>query len=100
MEAAVDDGTIKRAEAASVSIVNETSGTARLSLRSASTGYDGRLGFTDSSGLLAALEVNADAVMDGTGGGQVVAVGSSETERSEERRVGEEWGRGRWAGEE
>ena len=80
MEAAVDDGTIKRAEAASVSIVNETSGTARLSLRSASTGYDGRLGFTDSSGLLAALEVNADAVMDGTGGGQVVAVGSSETE--------------------
>ena len=80
MDAAVDEGTIKRAEAASISIVNETSGTARLSLRSASTGYEGRIGFTDSSGLLDALQINADAVMDGTGGGQVVAVGASETE--------------------
>lgn len=81
MRQAADDGIIKHTEIPAASIVNETSGTARLSIRSATSGFDGRLGFVDGgSGLLAALEVDNDAIAEGTSGGQTVAVGTSETD--------------------
>jgi flagellar hook-associated protein 2 len=68
-----------RDDAASASIVKETSGTARLSLRSGGTGFANRLEFTDSAaGLLALLEVNADVAATGTGGGQITAVGTND----------------------
>ncbi len=79
MAGAVESGTIKSQDAASASIVKETSGTARLSLRSGGTGFANRLGFTDSSdGLLAAIELNNEAVALPGGGGQVFDVGTSE----------------------
>ncbi len=81
MADAASDDLIKRAERPGASVVKETSGTARLSLRSGETGFAGRLQFTDSAdGLLAALEIDTDAVAAGTGGGQVTAVGTSETD--------------------
>lgn len=81
MASAVDDGTIEANERAGVSVINETSDTARLSLRSAKTGFGGRFTFTDSAdGLLSALEVNANTVASGTGGGQITEVGTSETD--------------------
>ncbi len=81
MSAAADDGTIQRGDAASASVVNETSDTARLSVRSGETGFAGRLAFTDSAdGLLAALDLTNAGAVAGTGGGQVAAVGTSETD--------------------
>ncbi len=80
MDAAANTGDIKRTQRASSSVLTETSTTARLSLRSAETGFAGRLSFGDSAnGLLALLEVDANAVRSGTGGGQVYAVGTDET---------------------
>ncbi len=80
MNTAADAGSIKRTQRISSSLLNETSTTARLSLRSADTGYAGRLSFTDSAnGLLGLLEVNNNAVRSGAGGGQVYAVGADET---------------------
>lgn len=81
MRTAADAGTIKHTEIPSASLVNETSSSSRLSLRSASTGFEGRLSFTDSqSGLLAALQIGHDGLMDGNSGGQTRLVGSSETD--------------------
>ncbi len=81
MAAAVDAGTLKSGERAYASVVNETASTARLSLRSGQTGYQYRLAFVDSAnGLLAALELTNNAVVSGTSGGQVKAVGTSETD--------------------
>lgn len=81
MTSAVDNGTIESKERPSVSVVNETSDTARLSLRSAQKGYQGRLTFSDSAnGLLSTLEVNADQLASGTSGGQITDVGTSETD--------------------
>lgn len=81
MSDAVTDGTIDAADKAVASVVNETSDTARLSLRSGNTGYDNRLQFTDSRhGLLALLEVTTETAASGTAGGAVVAVGTSETD--------------------
>lgn len=81
MDAAVDAGTIEDDDAALASMINETSDTARLSLRSGQTGYANRLDFTDSSGgLLSLLQLNNNAVASGTGGGQVTDVGTSETD--------------------
>lgn len=78
---AADADLIKRTERAGASVVNETSETARLSLRSGTTGFAGRLQFSDSAdGLLAALDVTRDEVAAGTGGGQVTAVGTGETD--------------------
>lgn len=79
-DAAVAAGTIeKRSDGAGASVVNETSDSARLSLRSGGTGYENRLGFTDSAGgLLALLEVDAATVASGTGGGQIAAVGTND----------------------
>jgi len=81
MDAAVTAGTIKSTERASSSTVNETSTTARLSLRSGQTGFTNRLTFTDSgNGLLSLLEVNSASVVSGTNGGQITAIGTSETD--------------------
>ena len=81
MDAAVTAGTIKNTEQASSSTVNETSTTARLSLRSGQTGFTNRLTFTDSAnGLLSLLEVNSASVVSGTSGGQITAIGTSETD--------------------
>lgn len=80
MDDAADAGDIKRTQRPSASVLTETSTTARLSLRSADSGYAGHLSFTDSAnGLLGLLEVNNNAVRSGTGGGQVYAVGTDET---------------------
>lgn len=80
MDQAVQNGTITSSQAAHGSVVNETSDTARLSIRSGQTGYANRLQFVDSgAGLLASLEVTNAVVASGTNGGQVVDVGTSET---------------------
>ena len=73
--AAVADGRLEEGTGASASVVRETSGTARLSVRSAATGYANRLQFTDPDGILAALEVDNTSVRSGTGGGAVYEVG-------------------------
>ena len=81
MDAALDDGSILSSELASASVVNETTDTARLTLRSGQTGFANRLEFTDSAaGLLAQLDVTNTAVSTGTAGGQVTNVGTSETD--------------------
>lgn len=82
MGGAVNDEALEATgDRARASVVNETSDTARLSLRSGRTGYDGRLDFTDSAGgLLALLEVNANALSSGTGGGQITAVGTGDAD--------------------
>jgi flagellar hook-associated protein 2 len=80
MNEAVADGTIESSETAQAALINETSTTSRLSLRSGQTGYTNRLEFVDSAaGLLSALELTNNAVASGTGGGQITAVGTSET---------------------
>ncbi|MFB3137902.1 MAG: flagellar filament capping protein FliD, partial [Phycisphaerales bacterium] len=54
---------------------------ARLSVRSGQTGFANRLTFTDSAnGLLSLLEVNSASVATGTNGGQITAIGTSETD--------------------
>lgn len=81
MREAAEAGTIRHTEVPTASVVNETSTTSRLSLRSSTSGFDGRLAFADSpSGLLAALDITNDALLDGTGGGQTRFVGTSETD--------------------
>ena len=76
VDAARTAGDLEAGTGASASVVRETSGTARLSLRSGATGYANRLTFTDSDGLLAALELDRTDVRTGTGGGAVHDVGS------------------------
>src|SRR5690606_26141938 len=79
MQAAIEAGEISSSERAHASVVNETNSTTRLSLRSAATGFTHRLEFGDSAdGLLALLEVNADALQEGPSGGQVTHVGTNE----------------------
>lgn len=64
MSAAADEGTIQRGDMASASVVNETSDTARLSLRSGDSGFAGRLSFTDSdNGLLGLLQINSTGLV-------------------------------------
>ncbi|WP_420456803.1 flagellar filament capping protein FliD [Rubrivirga sp.] len=75
--AAQADGLLAEGTGASASVVHETSGTSRLSLRSEATGFGNRLTFSDPDGILAALEVDRTEVRSGTGGGAVVAVGTS-----------------------
>lgn len=87
-QTAVDNGSISSDERPGVSVVNPMSGTARLSLRSSQTGYQGRLGFTDSAdGLLASgtktLGISADQLAKSGGvgaqGGELTEVGTDET---------------------
>jgi flagellar hook-associated protein 2 len=82
MSAAAADGTISADDKAGASLVNETSDTARLTLRSGDTGFANRLSFTDSgNGLLSLLQLDRAALAGDTGaGGQVTAVGTSETD--------------------
>jgi len=79
LQSAVDNGTISSDERPDVSVVNPTSDTARLSLRSSQTGFQGRLGFTDSgNGLLSELQVNANQLADDSQGGELTEVGTDE----------------------
>lgn len=79
-QSAVDNGTISSDERPDISVVNPTSDTARLSIRSAKTGYQGRLGFSDSAdGLLSSLEVNANQLANDSQGGELTEVGSDES---------------------
>jgi flagellar hook-associated protein 2 len=81
MSDAVNAGTIDADEKASISVVNESSGTARLSIRSADTGYGNRLEFTETNGsLLQELEIGQNQMATDTGGGQVYDVGTSQTD--------------------
>ncbi len=81
MSAAVTAETIEDDNKASSSVVNETTDTARLTLRSGETGYSKRISFTDSAnGLLAALDLSNAAVASGTGGGYVTDLGTSEAD--------------------
>lgn len=74
---AVADGDIERRHAPSISVVQETTASARLSLRAGQTGYDSRLHLTDSpGGLLAALGMAGTDVATGAGGGAVHALGT------------------------
>lgn len=83
MDAAVDDGTLTTGQKAAASVVNESSSTTRLSLRSGATGFSNRLTFTDSgNGLLDALDLldtaDPEKLATGTAGGQVKRVGTDE----------------------
>jgi flagellar hook-associated protein 2 len=79
LQTAVDNGTISSDERPSVSVVNPTSDTARLSVRSSQTGFQGRLGFTDSgNNLLSELQVNADQIANDSQGGELTEVGTDE----------------------
>ncbi|WP_412069082.1 flagellar filament capping protein FliD [Rubrivirga sp. IMCC43871] len=71
------DGRLAEGTGVAATVVSETDGTSRLSLRSAATGYDNRLTFSDPDGILAELQVDRTAVRSGTGGGAVYAVGTS-----------------------
>lgn len=80
MNAAMDAETIQSDEKAVASMVNETTDTARFTLRSGQTGFENRVTFTDSAnGLLAALDVSNAAVASGTGGGYVTDLGTTES---------------------
>ena len=76
MADAVADGTLDQSATTSASVVKETSGTARLSLRSGTSGYKGRLEL--SGAVFDHLGISRDALTSGTSGGQVTAVGMSE----------------------
>lgn len=89
---AVDNGSISSDERPNVSVVNPTSNTARLSVGSSETGYQGRLGFSNVSGQLvsdpatsndkAALGLNGDFFDNSDSGddfGKITKVGSSES---------------------
>jgi flagellar hook-associated protein 2 len=79
LQSAVDNGTISSDERPDVSVVNPTSDTARLSVRSSQTGFQGRLGFTDSgNNLLSELQVNADQIANDSQGGELTEVGTDE----------------------
>ncbi len=86
MDDAVAARTIEKEQAAYASVVNETSDTRRLTLKSGQSGYANRLSLTDTGSdppgnrLLEFLEIDAEVVAEGTGGGQVTAVGTSETD--------------------
>jgi len=81
MANAVDDGTIESNQKAQASVVMESSGTVRLSVRSGQTGYSNRLAFTDTDGLLGTLDVTAnDTTTDDGSGGQIYDVGTSATD--------------------
>lgn len=80
MAEAVDDGLIEREQMAQASVVMESSGTVRLSLRSGQTGYTNRLAFNDPDGLLGTLDITAnDTTTDDGSGGQIYEVGTSAT---------------------
>ena len=79
MLSAYNSETIETDERVNASVINETSDSARLSIRSGQTGYSNRINFeSDPDGLLAALGISNASVVAGDTGGQAVDVGSSE----------------------
>ena len=78
MDQAVADEVITNEERVRASVVNEETGTSRLSFRSDSSGYDYRMDFGASS-LLDDLNINNNAQTSGTTGGYMYAVGTSES---------------------
>ena len=79
MANAVDDGTLESGEKAQASVVMESSGTMRLSMRSGQTGYSNRLEL--SGGLLDTLDITAnDTTTSDNSGGQIYDVGTSATD--------------------
>jgi flagellar hook-associated protein 2 len=77
VEAARADGTLAEGTGVAASVIRETDGTSRLSLRGLATGYDNRIAVSDDpDGIAAALEVDRTAVRSGAGGGAVHAVGT------------------------
>jgi flagellar hook-associated protein 2 len=81
MDAALDAETIERDDRSVASMVNETTDTARLTLRSGRTGFSNRMTFTDSpDSLLTTLGLNTAVVASGTTGGYVTDVGTSESD--------------------
>jgi flagellar hook-associated protein 2 len=81
MDAALDAETIERDDRSVASMVNETTDTARLTLRSGRTGYSNRMTFTDSGdSLLTTLGLNTAGVASGTSGGYVTDIGTGESD--------------------
>lgn len=78
MDQAVADETITNEERVRASVVNEESGTSRLSIRSDSSGYKYRMDF-GASGLLDDLNINNAVLTSGTTGGYMHEVGTSES---------------------
>jgi flagellar hook-associated protein 2 len=86
---AVDNGDISSDERPDLSVVNPTSNTARLSVRSSETGFQGRLDFSNVSGELisdpaasndnAALGLNGDFFDGSDDFGKITEVGTSES---------------------
>jgi Flagellar capping protein len=87
-QSAVDSGKIASDERPNASVINPTSNTARLSVRSPEQGYDGRLEFSNTGtndGLLSELQVQrSDGAVgenaDGEDGGYITKVGASESD--------------------
>ena len=79
MSNAVSDETLNSDEVIHASVVNESSATSRLVLRSENTGYTYRMDFGSSS-LLDDLQVNANVASSGTAGGYIHEIGTSETD--------------------
>lgn len=78
MNNAVLNSTITRDEKVQASVVSEEKGVSRLVLRSASSGFDYRMDFTDSTdSLLNQLEVNAAVKAEGSNGGYMTEIGTS-----------------------
>ena len=78
MAEAVDDEVIANDERPNVSVVNETTDTARLTVTSADTGFENRLEFSnDADGLLDALGIDNDQEATGTEGGQITPIGEA-----------------------
>ena len=74
-----DAGTIDTENRAYASIINETSDTVRLSLRSGQTGYSNRIVFeSDTDSFLSDIGISDAVVVSGTSGGQAATVGTSE----------------------
>ncbi|HDR05988.1 MAG TPA: hypothetical protein ENN84_12195 [Candidatus Marinimicrobia bacterium] len=78
---AIGNETIEPDEKAIASVVKEESGTSRLVMKSAQTGYANRLEMIDSTdSLLSFLEVNSSSQYSGTSGGYLHNVGTGETD--------------------
>lgn len=73
MSAAVSAETITSDEAISASVVQESTDTARMVLRSTKTGSTYAIQFTDTDGLLAVLELDASGLSTGLNGGHITA---------------------------
>jgi len=77
---AVQDGLITNDQQPNASIIQESTESARLVLRSGDSGYTNRLQFeADPDGILSTLGISNDAIAAGGGGGMITEVGTSAT---------------------